>query len=175
MTNWGGGWQKFDNSWANTLLTVTNPNPAQGNCTISATLWQSWYGFNPTTAATQVLCIGANTSANWPSYSELHYEGVVLTGYDGTNGSFDLGTNCYSINGTDDFCAGPAANLYPPNTVYIQLANGVNSPTYTRTIALGATYTDFQIRARGYRGGGGGGGFGGNEGVQWKTGAIYIR
>ena len=174
MTNWGGGWEKIDNSWANTLLTVTNPNPAQGNCLMNATLWQSWYGVNPTTNANQVLCIGANTTANWPSYTQLHYEAVVLTGYDGTNGNFDLGTNCYSVNGVDDFCAGPAAALAPPNTAYIQLANGVNSPSYTRTITLGATYTDFQVRARGYRGGGGGG-FGGNEGVQWKTGAIYIR
>ncbi len=167
MTNWGGGWEKIDNQWAYNLLTVTNPNPAQGLCLLTAALWQTWDQWNGA-PGNQHLCIGANASANWPSYTELRYEALVLTGYCGGTANFDLGTNCYSTNGTDDFCAGPAAQLKPPNTANVTLTNGVNSAAFTRAFTLTGTVSDFQIRSRAFS----------NfqaEGVQWKSGAVYFR
>jgi hypothetical protein len=65
------------------------------------------------------------------------------------------------------FCLGPLNELKPANTAQISLTNNQQSPVYNQSWTLSKTYADFQIRAReeGPQ----------DEGIVWKTGAVYLR
>jgi hypothetical protein len=162
----GGGWLVLDNAEVFALLKVSNPIPTQGKCLLSATEWRSWDGFD-TAPGSEHLCLGDPKLGNWPTYQEVRFQGVQLTGYAPTNNSFDLGLDCYGIGTAGAFCAGPLGQLLPVNTAGVSLQNGVKSPLYTRQVTLAAPTNDFGIRSReqGAQA----------EGVIWNTGAIWLR
>jgi hypothetical protein len=161
----GGGWMAINNAWAHNLLNMVNGLPAQGGCLLSATEWRSWDGFAGAPGPSH-LCTGVAKSTNWPTYSEIFFDAVKLTGYTAGADVFDLGTNCASTDTVGYFCAGPANGLAPPNTVGTTLKNGV-AAVYSRTVTLAAPTSSFLIRSResGTQ----------DEGIIWNSGTIFLR
>ena len=167
MVAFGGGWMVIDNLWAFKLLTMTNVNPTQGKCQLIANEWRSWDGFDGAPGSTH-FCLAEKVSKNWPSYTELRYDGLQLIGYTGGgNNVFDLGLDCYGTIYVGGFCAGPLAKMVPPNSTSMTLGNGVKSPVFNKTQVFASPVADFQIRSReeGPQ----------LEGVVWNTGAILLR
>ncbi|MSQ83880.1 MAG: hypothetical protein EXR77_13510 [Myxococcales bacterium] len=167
MVAFGGGWMVIDNQWAFKLLTMTNVNPTQGKCQLTASEWRTWDGFDGAPGSTH-FCLAEKVSKNWPTYTELRYDGLQLIGYTGGgNNVFDLGLDCYGTIYVGGFCAGPLAQLVPPNTTSMTLGNGVKSPVFNKTQVFASPVADFQIRSReeGPQ----------LEGVVWNTGAILLR
>lgn len=167
MTVHGGGWLRIDNAWANTLLTMTNPFIAQGLCKMTATEVRAWDGFAGAPGYGH-LCLASRIQGNFMSYSELRLEGVVLTGYTaGKGNTYDLTADCYGFKAKGAFCVGPNDAQQPAYSSYNSVGNGqLHGPT-TKLIALGKTYSDFQIRAReeGPQ----------LEGIVWNQGHFLLR
>jgi hypothetical protein len=134
---------------------------------LAQTEWRAWDQFDGA-PGTEQLCIGVTKSSNWPTYQEMRFEAVVLTGYTaGTGNTFDLGTNCYAVGYDGYFCAGPAGQQQSANTVQYNLANTQKTAVLTRQLTLAKPASDFQIRSHeeGPQ----------QEGIIWNTGAIWLR
>ncbi len=167
MVQYGGGWLRIDNNWANTLLVMTNPFLSSGLCKMTASELRAWDGFAGAPGYGH-LCIATRPQGNFMAYSELRIEGVVLVGYTpGKGNTYDLTGDCYGFKHTGAVCAGPNDAQHPVYPSFKSVGNGEKMGPSTFAIALGKVYSDFQIRAReeGPQ----------LEGIVWNSGAFWLR
>ncbi len=167
MDVYGGGWLRIDNAWAQQLLVIHNPSPTQGKCILTDSELRAWDGFDGAPGYGH-LCIADRPVGNWMAYSELRFEGIVLTGYSpNAKNTYDLTTDCYGMQHFGAFCAGPNDALQPPYDSVAYVSNGQVDGPLTKYVNLGKVWKDFQIRTHeeGPQ----------LEGIVWNAGAYLLR